>query len=121
MNTYSTASARILNIAGLVVAAVGIVIQIAGGADYPTVPPGLLILLAAAALIYFAPWRWTAIIGVLVPLFLLVGGVIAPNSRDYLGDPGTFGPFIGTIVQGIGIVAALVGGVVVVSRLRVRA
>ena len=34
---------------GLVVAAVGIPIQVAGGADYPTVPTGLLISPAAAA------------------------------------------------------------------------
>jgi hypothetical protein len=29
-----------LNVAGLVAAAAGIVIQIASGADYPTIPPG---------------------------------------------------------------------------------
>jgi len=36
-------------VVGLVIAAVGIPIQIAGGADYPTVPPGLIISLVAAA------------------------------------------------------------------------
>jgi hypothetical protein len=30
-------------VAGLVVAAAGIVIQIASGAEYPTIPPGLII------------------------------------------------------------------------------
>jgi hypothetical protein len=33
----------------LVAAAAGIGIQILGGADYPTVPPGAIILLVAAA------------------------------------------------------------------------
>jgi hypothetical protein len=37
-----------LNVAGLVAAAAGIAIQIASGADYPTVPPGLILVLAAA-------------------------------------------------------------------------
>jgi hypothetical protein len=44
-----------LQVAGLVVAAAGIVIQIASGADYPTVPPGLIILLAAAVLVALGP------------------------------------------------------------------
>jgi hypothetical protein len=44
-------------VAGLVVAAAGIVIQIASGAEYPTIPPGLIILLAAAGLVALAT-RW---------------------------------------------------------------
>jgi hypothetical protein len=44
--------------AALAVAAVGIIIQIIGGVNYPAVPPGLIILLAAAALVAFLPWRW---------------------------------------------------------------
>jgi len=44
-------------VACLVVAAAGIVIQIASGAEYPTIPPGLIILLAAAGLVALAT-RW---------------------------------------------------------------
>jgi hypothetical protein len=50
-------------------AAAGIVIQIASGAEYPTIPPGLIILLAAAGLVALATrWRWTTIVGVIVSL-----------------------------------------------------
>jgi hypothetical protein len=105
-------SATGLAVAGLVVAAAGIVIQIASGADYPTVPPGLVILLAAAGLVALATrWRWTTIVGVIVSLFLLVGGVLAPQARAQLGDPGQVGVFIGTLIQLLALVVALVAGV----------
>ena len=52
-----SAPAASLTVAGLVVAAAGIVIQIASGAEYPTIPPGLIILLAAAGLVALAT-RW---------------------------------------------------------------
>jgi hypothetical protein len=101
-----------LTVAGLVVAAAGIVIQIASGAEYPTVPPGLIILLVAAGLVALgARWRWTIIVGVIVSLFLLVGGALAPQSRDQLGDPGQVGVFIGTVIQLLALVVALVAGV----------
>jgi hypothetical protein len=101
-----------LNVAGLVTAAAGIVIQIASGADYPTIPPGLIILLAAAGLVALgARWRWTTVVGVAVPIFLLIGGAIAPQARDQLGDPGQVGVFIGTAVQLLALAVALVAGV----------
>jgi hypothetical protein len=100
-----------LNVAGLVAAAAGIVIQIASGADYPTVPPGLIILLAAVGLVALgARWRWTTIVGVVVPTFLLVGGAIAQQARDQLGDPGQVGVFVGTVVQLLAMAVALVAG-----------
>jgi hypothetical protein len=101
-----------LNVAGLVAAAAGIVIQIASGADYPTVPPGLIILLAAAGLVALgARWRWTTIVGVVVPTFLLIGAVVASQARDQLGDPGQVGVFVGTAVQLLAMAVALVAGV----------
>src|SRR6266516_1287609 len=85
-----------LTVAGLVVAAAGIVIQIASGADYPTIPPGLIILLVAAGVVALGiRWRWTSLVGVIVPLFLLVGGALAPQARDQLSDPTRVGVFIG--------------------------
>ena len=100
-----------LNVAGLVAAAAGIVIQIASGADYPTVPPGLILLLAAAGLVAVgARWRWTTIVGVVVPAFLLVGGAIAPQAREQLGDPSQVGVFVGTAVQLLAMAVALVAG-----------
>jgi hypothetical protein len=101
-----------LTVAGLVAAAAGIVIQIASGAEYPTIPPGLIILLAAAGLVALAArWRWTSIVGVIVSLFLLVGGALAPQARQQLGDPTQVGVFIGTVIQLLALVVALVAGV----------
>lgn len=101
-----------LTVAGLVTAAAGIVIQIASGADYPTVPPGLIILLAAAALVALATrWPWTIIVGVIVSLLLLVGGALAPQARAQLGDPRQLGVFIGTVLQLLALIIALVAGV----------
>jgi hypothetical protein len=106
-----------LNVAGLVAAAAGIVIQIASGADYPTVPPGLIMLLVAAGLVALgARWRWTTIVGVVVPTFLLVGAVVAPQARDQLGDPGQVGVFVGTVVQLLAMAVALVAGVAAARR-----
>jgi hypothetical protein len=92
---------------GLLIAAVGIPVQIAGGADYPAVPPGLLISLAAAALV-FTRWRWALLVASLVPVFLGIGGSIAPNFRHQLGDPGEAVTFAGSVMQVIGLVIALV-------------
>ena len=101
-----------LTVAGLVAAAAGIVIQIAAGAEYPTVPPGLVILLVAAGLVALGGrWRWTPLVGVVVALFLLVGGVLAPQAREQLGDPGAVGVFVGTVIQLLALVVALIAGV----------
>ena len=107
-----------LTVAGLLAAAAGIVIQIASGADYPTIPPGLVILLAAAGLVALAArWRWTTIVGVIVSLFLLVGGVLAPQAREQLSDPTQVGIFIGTLIQLLALVVALLAGVAATRQL----
>ena len=93
-------------------------IQIASGADYPTIPPGLLVLLAATGLVALATrWRWITIVGVIVSLFLLVGGSLAPQARQQLGDPTQVGVFIGTVIQLLALVVALVAGVAATRQL----
>jgi hypothetical protein len=52
-----------LNATGLVVAALGIVIQIVGGIDYPAVPAGLVMLVVAAGLVASARWSWMPFVG----------------------------------------------------------
>jgi hypothetical protein len=106
-----------LNVTGMVAAAAGITIQIASGSGlYPTIPLGPIILLAGAALVALGPWRWTPVVGVLVPLFLLVGAVIAAvvsgEFVDQLTDPGQVGIFAGDVLQLLGVVTALVAGIV---------
>ena len=101
-----------LTVAGLVAAAGGIAIQIASGADYSTVPPGLVILLVATGLVALATrWWWTPLAGLVVSAFLLLGGAVASNTRDHLGDPEEVGVFIGTVIQPLALVIALVASV----------
>jgi hypothetical protein len=97
--------------AALTVAAIGIIIQIIGGVKYPAVPPGLLILLAAAALVAFLPWRWAPVIGVLAGAFMVFGAIAAANARYDLTHPGHPGAFIGTWIQLIAVVVAVVAGI----------
>jgi hypothetical protein len=104
-----------LTVAALLVAAAGFVIQIVSGVDVPTVPPGLVILLVAAALVAFAPWRWMPIVGVVVGLFLLVG-FFASGAVVSLLEPSQLGVFLGAWVQFLAVTVAVVTGIVAVSR-----
>ena len=109
-----------LNIAGLVVAAAGIMIQYVSGVDYPTIPPGPIILLVAAAVVAFGPWRWSPVVGLVTAVFVSIGGVIATivgnGFTPQLSDPSAVGGFAGTLVQIAGLVIALAAGIVAARR-----
>jgi hypothetical protein len=109
----SLSPAAKLNAAGMVIAIAGIVVQLAAGVDYPTVPPGPIILAVAAGIVVFTRQRWTPLVGVVVPLFLLVGGVIAAsvNADNALRHPADVAAFTGTVVQMVGVLVALIAGV----------
>ncbi len=104
-----------LTAAALLVAAAGFVIQIVSGVDVPTVPPGLVILLVAAALVAFAPWRWTPVVGVVVGLFLLVG-FFASGAVVSLLETSQLGVFLGAWVQFLAVTVTVVTGIVAVSQ-----
>lgn len=104
-----------LTVAALLVAASGFVIQIVSGVDVPTVPPGLVILLVAAALVAFAPWRWMPVVGVVVGLFLLVG-FFASGAVGSLLEPSELGVFLGAWVQFLAVIVAVVAGIVAVGQ-----
>jgi hypothetical protein len=108
-----------LNVTGLLVAAVGIVIQIIGGIDYPVVPPGLVILVVTAGLVAFAQRWWVSIVASIVPLFLLVAGPIAIANEDEPHRTDAVA-LAGTVVQAIGVVVALIAGLQVLRQLRSR-
>ena len=98
-------------VTALVVAAAGIVVQIIAGVNYPAVPPGLIILLAAAALVLFVPWRWMPMFAVFASGFLLIGGFANADSRSHLTHPGHPGAFIGTWIQIVAMAVALIAGI----------
>lgn len=98
-------------VAGLATGAVGIVIQILSGVDYPTVPPGLLILALAACAVALVRRWWMTLVGLVVALFILIGGAFADPGYANLTDPENAGAWVGTAVQLLGLVAAVLGGV----------
>ena len=102
--------------AALTVAAIGIVIQIIGGVNYPAVPPGLIILPAAPALVVFLPWRWAPVIGVLAGAFMVIGAIGAANARYDLTHTASAGAFIGTWIQLIAVVVAVIAGLAALTR-----
>jgi hypothetical protein len=118
-DTYATrlSPARRLTALGLVVAAAGIMIQyVAGVGDYPTVPPGPIILLAAAAVV-LGPWRWATRVGLAAALFISIGGVIATIAgngyADTLGSGEVAGVF-GALIQIAGLLLAVPAGILAV-------
>jgi hypothetical protein len=115
-NTPRLSPAGRLNALGLVAAAAGIMIQYVSGVDYPTIPPGPIILLAAAGAVAFGPWRSAPVAGLVAAAFVSIGGVVATIAGNgfgaTLGDPSELGGFLGTLVQIAGLVIALPAGVV---------
>lgn len=101
-----------LNVAGNVVAAGGIAILFAS-IDFPVpVPVGTILLLIVAALVGLGRWRWTPIAGFLMPLSIFIGGFIAPGLFDRMSDPSAVGAFVGSWVQMLGQIVAIVAGIV---------
>ena len=110
MNRQSSSSfSGKLTVVALLAAAAGIAVQIVSGVDYPTVPPGLIILPSASGIVAFGPWRWTPMAGVLVGLFMIVG-FFGSGTVSNLLDPSRPGVFTGFWVQFLAVIAAVVGG-----------
>lgn len=101
-----------VNLAALIAAAVGILILFASIPDeFPKVPPGPIILLVAAGLVAFAPGRRTPLIGVIVPLFIFVGGLVS-GTPGLLLHPDNVGAFVGVVTQMIALVIAITAGTI---------
>jgi hypothetical protein len=110
-----------MNAVALAVTAAGMLLQITSGSDlYPTIPPGPIILLVGAGVVALGLRRWSPIIGLVVPLILTVGGIVAAASGnpflDQLSEPAEPGIFVGTIVHLLGLIAALFAGTLALMR-----
>lgn len=99
----------------LLVAAAGFVIQIISGIQVPAVPPGLVMMLVAAALVAFLPWRWIPLVGAGVGLFLLVG-FFASGAVANLLDPTRPGVLIGAWIQFLAVFVVIVAGIIAVMQ-----
>ena len=75
-------------------------------------PPGPIILGAAVVIVVTVRAFWARIAGVVVPLFLLVGGTIATvaNDDNALRHPDDVSAFLATVLQLGAVVVALVAG-----------
>lgn len=109
---------RITLALGLLVAGAGVLTQfLVGVPGFPKIPPGPIILGVAAVLVLvLAAERWTLIVGTFAALFVLVGGLIEGSVWGRLGDPGNFDVWSGVFLQWIGLVVALVAGVVAIRQ-----
>ncbi len=108
-------SASKLNATGLVLTAAGMLIQVAAGSTlYPSFA-GPIVLLASAVIVLFGPARWTPFVGLLVPLALGVGALIAAlMTGDFVGqltNAGEPGVLVGSVIHVIGLTTAVAGGV----------
>jgi len=107
-----------VNVAGLVLTAAGMLKQIAAGSTlYPSLT-GPIVLIAAAIFVTFGPGRWTPWAGLVLPLVLGVGAIVAAIMTGgfiaQLTDAGKPALVLGSLVQVIGLIAAIGGGVVMV-------
>jgi hypothetical protein len=103
-----------LNVAGLVMTAIGMLLEIAAGSGlYPTLT-GPIVLLIGAALVAFRPSRWTAYAGLIIPLVLGIGlavsAVISPAFLQQLTQLGNAGLVAGSLLHAVGLIAAITGG-----------
>jgi hypothetical protein len=104
-----------LNVAGLVLTAAGMLLQIAAGSElYPSFA-GPIVLIATAVIVAIWSGRWTAYVALLVPLVLGLGAIIAAlMSGEFiqqLTDVGNAGIFLGSLMHVIGLIAAVAGAI----------
>jgi hypothetical protein len=102
--------AGLATVVGLVAGAVGIAAQRAAGVDMPVVPPGLVLLVGAALLVALAPGRWIPAVGALMGLTEVIA-LVATGSAAHLVDVSPADVFASTWIRALGVVTALIAGV----------
>jgi hypothetical protein len=100
-----------MTVAALLVGAVGSVLQVASGVtNAPTIPPGLVAIVAAAGLVAF--WRvpWTSVAGAVAGLFNLVVFVVV-GGAGRLVEPNPLAAFVGAWLMVPALIVASVAGI----------
>lgn len=110
---------RLATVLGLVVAALGIVVLMLSGANLPVVPPGLVLLLGVAGVVFFTRARWTPLLAVAIALAELAG-VIFSGALANVVDPTAFAAFGATWLRVVGVAITLVAAVVTFTTARPR-
>lgn len=98
---------------GLWIAALGILLQAATGAKgYPKLPPGIFVLAVIGVIVYATSrLMWTAVLGLLLAGLIGIGVFATPGTAYRLAHPEDIGPLIGTLMQLIGLLFALIAGI----------
>ncbi|MFK0245128.1 hypothetical protein ACIQUM_10540 [Amycolatopsis azurea] len=112
-------TAAVANAFFLFAGVAGLIIQIASGVPgFPEVPPGPFILGITGILVLTLAhkYRWVLFLGIVAPVFILVGALLEGSFWGRLADVGDFGPFVGTTLLIGGVIAAAISGVVAVSQ-----
>lgn len=104
-----------LSVAGLLVTAAGMLLQMSAGSTlYPSLA-GPIVLLLAAVVVVFGPTRWTRYVALLIPLVLGLGALVAAAmTGDFIGqltNVGNAGLLLGSWMHVVGLIAAVAGGV----------
>lgn len=103
-------SRRRLSGLSLLIAIPGVLLQlVAGVADYPTIPPVLVVLPIGALVTLFVRGRWAPIAAVAVGLFLVVG-LFAAGQAGRLIDVTSWADTIGLWIQLVGVTVAAGAG-----------
>jgi hypothetical protein len=106
---------RKLTVAALLVAAAGFIAQmIAGVTDTPTIPPGLVAIVAAAALVAFTSWPSAPLAGVAAGVFNLVAFAVV-GAVDRLIDTSPLLAFVGAWLMILGLIVSSVTGTIASS------
>ncbi|MBV8931246.1 MAG: hypothetical protein JOZ47_12385 [Kutzneria sp.] len=118
MSATKPSTLAILNAAGQLGIALGIVVQIATGVvGYPTPPPGAVLAVVVAALVLFVRWRYMLIVGLLFSVWITIGALVTPGTGQRLADPASVGPFLGTALQVLALAVGIITGVIGTVRL----
>lgn len=106
-----------LSASALFLAAIGIYVQIAAGnlPGYPVVAPGVIVLLVAAALTAFLPFRWSPVAAVLAAAFMIIG-LFGAGQATRLIEVRTVGDTVGLWLQMIMVVVAGALAVLAIAR-----
>ncbi|MBC3192470.1 hypothetical protein H7X46_15500 [Pseudonocardia sp. C8] len=113
MRTLSPAT--LVHVVSLLVACVGFLVLLVGGVpELQPFPPGVIVLLVAAAAVLAMPRRrWVPLIGVVLCLAIAGGAFfVYPGTTERLTDPAQFPLWIGTVLQMGGVILAALAGIV---------
>jgi len=110
--------ARLVLGLSLLLAGAGVLMQfLVGVPGFPAIPPGPIILGVTGILVLtLRRYRWPLVLGLVAAVFVLGGGLIEGSVWGRLADPAEVAVWIGVLMQWLGLVVAVVVGVIAVRQ-----